>query len=53
MIPPDEGAPCVYLHVLYPADTGTNTMPACSVTTSGANLVVKVGALSYTFKPGN
>ncbi len=53
VIPPDEGAPCVYLHVLYPADTGTNTMPACSVTTSGANLVVKVGALSYTFKPGN
>jgi hypothetical protein len=52
IIPENETAEQVYLHVLYPTDSGTNSMPACSVTKQGANLVVKVGALSYTFKPG-
>jgi hypothetical protein len=51
--PPDDAKECVYLHVLYPTDTGTEKMPACSVTKQGANLVVKVGDLSYTFKPAS
>lgn len=52
VVPPDETAACVYLHVLFAADTKTAKMPACSVEKKGADLVVKVGALSYTFKPG-
>jgi hypothetical protein len=51
VIPENETAEQVYLHVLYPTNSGTNSMPACSVTKAGADLVVKVGALSYTFKP--
>ena len=51
VIPENETAGQVYLHVLYPTNSGTNSMPACSVIKAGADLVVKVGALSYTFKP--
>jgi hypothetical protein len=42
---------CVYLHVLFPTDTGTAEMPPCSVEKKDADLVVKVGELSYTFRP--
>ena len=48
--PAGAAAECVYLHVLYPTDTGTAGMPACSVTRKGADLVVKVGKLSHTFR---
>jgi HEAT repeat protein len=41
----------IFLNVLFPTDTGTEKMPACSVTKQGTDLVVKVGDLSYTFKP--
>jgi len=51
VVPANETAPCVYLHVLYPTTTATSAMPPCSVAKSGADLVVKVGNLSYTFKP--
>ncbi len=40
----------VFLHVLYPTEATTAKMPACSVEQQGANLLVKVGELSYTFK---
>ena len=50
-VAPAAAAPeCVYLHVLFPADTKTAAMPATSVEKAGADLVVKVGDLSYTFK---
>jgi Heparinase II/III-like protein len=52
VVPADETAECVYLHVLYPTETSTASMPACSVSKSGAGFVVKVGNLSHTFKPG-
>jgi hypothetical protein len=52
VVPANESAPCVYLHVLYPTDASGGAMPGCSVTKQGANLVVKVGALSHTFKAG-
>jgi len=51
VILPDEGAECVYLHVLFPTDSGTAAMPACSLKKDGENLVVKVAELEYTFKP--
>jgi hypothetical protein len=51
VVPADPGAECVYLHVLYPTDTGTAAMPACSVTKKGDDFVVKAGELEYTFKP--
>jgi hypothetical protein len=51
VVPVDEAAACNYLHVLYPTDTGTSAMPACSVSEQGTELTVKVGGLSYTFKP--
>lgn len=51
-VEPQGDAPeCVYLHVLYPTDTGTEKMPECSLKKLGEELVVKVGDLSYTFKP--
>ncbi|MDD4891603.1 MAG: heparinase II/III family protein [Phycisphaerae bacterium] len=49
VVPADPSAECVYLHVLFPTDTGTAAMPACSVEKKGADLVVKVGELTYTF----
>ena len=49
VVPPDDGAECVYLHVLFPTDTGTAAMPPCSVTKQGEQLVVRVGDLAYTF----
>ena len=51
VVPADPGAACVYLHVLYPTDTGTAAMPACSFTGRDKDITVKVGELSYTFKP--
>ena len=47
--PADGAKECVYLHVLVPTDTKTDTMPDCSVMGKGADLVVKVGELSHTF----
>jgi len=52
VVPQDETAPCVYLHVLYPTDTATEAMPPCSVAKKGGDLVVTVGELSYSFKNG-
>ena len=49
-IPADTGAETVYVHVLYPTDTSTAAMPASSVEKKGADLVVKVADLTYTFK---
>ena len=48
--PAEPAAECVYLHVLFPTDTKTEQMPACSVEQQGGELVVKVGVLEYTFK---
>ncbi len=50
VVPRDETAEQVYLHVLYPTDTGTSAMPPCSVKKVGDAYAVKVGALTYTFK---
>jgi hypothetical protein len=50
VVPADPAAETVYLHVLYPTDTGTAAMPACTVEKKGADLAVKVGELAYTFK---
>jgi hypothetical protein len=50
VIPADPSAETVYLHVLFPANAGTTTMPECSVTRSGQDYQVKVGNLSYTFQ---
>jgi hypothetical protein len=50
VIPADQSAPCIYLHVLYPTDNKTTVMPACSVTSTDGGMLVKVGKLSYTFK---
>jgi len=49
--PADGRKECIYLHVLYPTDTGTARMPDCSVDRKGADLTVKVAGLEYTFKP--
>jgi hypothetical protein len=49
VVPPDEGAECVYLNVLYPTDTGTAAMPECAVEKKGEDLVVKVGETAHTF----
>jgi len=48
----DKQKKSVFLHVLFPTEATVAKMPACSVERKGADLVVKVGALSYTFKPG-
>jgi len=48
--PADGAGECVYLHVLFPTDTTTERMPACSVERRGADLVVTVGTLTHTFK---
>ena len=53
VIPPDEAAECVYLHVLFPTDSGTAAMPACAVEKKGGDLVVRVGELEHTFKAAN
>jgi len=50
VVPADDAAPCVYLHVLYPTDTGTAAMPNCSVEQKGDAYTVKVADLSHTFK---
>jgi hypothetical protein len=50
VVPADPGAECVYLHVLFPTDSGTAAMPACSVEKKGADLVVKVEGMEHTFK---
>ncbi len=50
VVPADEGAECVYLHVLYPTETGTAAMPECSVKADGGSYAVKVAELEYTFK---
>ncbi|MDD4890756.1 MAG: heparinase II/III family protein [Phycisphaerae bacterium] len=47
--PADAAAETVYLHVLYPTDTKTEKMPACSAQQAGGDIAVKVGELSYTF----
>jgi len=49
IVPADPAKPCVYLNVLFPTDTGTAAMPACSVKQAGGDLVVTVGDLTYTF----
>jgi hypothetical protein len=36
--------------VLFPTDTGTAAMPACSVKKDGESYTVKVAELEYTFK---
>ncbi|MCG3180417.1 MAG: hypothetical protein BIFFINMI_02778 [Phycisphaerae bacterium] len=40
----------IYLHVVYPADAGVDTMPATSVRQAADAITVTVGDLSYTFK---
>ena len=47
--PPDASGECLYLHVLFAADTGTETMPTCTLERRGTELLVKVGTLAYTF----
>jgi hypothetical protein len=49
--PADDTAECVYLHVLVPTDTEAAAMPPCSVERRGADLVVQVADLTYTFTP--
>jgi len=51
VVPADPSAECLYLHVLFPTDTATTAMPDCAVERKGADLVVTVGNLTYTFKP--
>jgi hypothetical protein len=53
VIPVDETAAGVYLHVLYPTTTATTAMPACSVQMQGADIAVKVDGQEYVFKPAN
>ena len=50
VVPSDPSAECLYLHVLFPTDTHTEKMPACSVQREDADLIVSVGALKHTFK---
>jgi hypothetical protein len=47
--PADASGECLYLHVLFPTDTGTGTMPTCTVERRETGLLVKVGTLTYTF----
>lgn len=49
IIPADENAPCVYLHVLYPTENTVNELPPCRVEHAGNNYKVTVGQSSYTF----
>jgi hypothetical protein len=48
--PEDPAAATVYLHALFPTDSGTATMPPCSVQRDGEKLTVKVGELQYIFQ---
>lgn len=48
--PPDPKADSVYLHMLFPT-TSDEKMPECVVKSEGDRLLVKVGALEYTFSP--
>jgi hypothetical protein len=48
--PADGAKKCTYLHVLFPTDVKTDTMPACSAEQKDGAITVKVGELSYTFK---
>ena len=47
--PAEATAECVYLHVLYPTDTKTDAMPACTLKQDGGALTVTVGGLTWTF----
>jgi small subunit ribosomal protein S20 len=49
VVPPDESAECVYLHVLY-ATEKTESMPPCSVEKVGTGLRVTVGGLQHQFQ---
>jgi hypothetical protein len=49
--PSNAGEETVYLHVLFPTDTSTKTMPACSVTGENDRWTVKVGERTHTFAP--
>ncbi len=51
VVPTNQSAPCTYLHVLYPTDTTTTKMPACSIKQDGEAVTVTVGKLTHTFKP--
>ena len=46
--PSDGATECVYLHVLFPADSATGDMPECSAMQSEHGLLVKVGESAYT-----
>ena len=46
----DKQAKVTYLHVLYPTEATVAEMPKCSVQRSGADITVKAGDLSFTFK---
>jgi hypothetical protein len=48
--PQDGAKESIYLHVLYPTDTATETMPECSATVADGEITVKVGDLGYVFK---
>lgn len=48
--PAAPAAAGVYLHVLFPTDTGTSAMPACSVKQDGDSYTVKVAELEFVFK---
>jgi len=49
--PPAQTGERTYLHVLYPTDTKTDSMPACSSVGVNGDLIITVGDLTYTFKP--
>jgi hypothetical protein len=48
--PADDAAETVYLHVLYPTDTGTRQMPTTQLEREGGRLTVIVDGLSYSFE---
>ncbi|MFW6158739.1 MAG: hypothetical protein ACOC8E_05215 [Planctomycetota bacterium] len=47
--PADGAKECTYVHVLFPTDTKTDEMPACSVERDGKKLTVTVGGLKHVF----
>jgi heparin/heparan-sulfate lyase len=47
--PSDGSSECVYLHVLFPADTKTYSVPKTTVRRDARRLTVTVGGLSYGF----
>lgn len=49
VVPADESAPAIYLHVLYATDTKAKAMPDCSVVEKDGTLRVKVNELEHTF----